>query len=304
MAGSVQPLMKGIASAMGHTPSRPMGGWLMTYGKLGPQGGVIPTVDRDGHVMEAARELGHIDWTPYLEQGLWNDTHNEEVIVGVPTSLEFHDGTTELSKSHGKLGFWTAGHLFDRNDPRSWELYTDRKPSEDELARSDHFWMLANMLKGLPRPLGFSAHGHMALSPCKKRVVWCRVKQSAICELPKNPDTTAEMLKGSPLEIMRKGMDLASGRGCTCDCCALPLSKASPQFEPALNTGGDGQPTRAELTRPDVDDLAIDQNFKPTGNHGLDDLLRAIMRRFFVDQGTASRWISKHFQGTASGYAA
>jgi hypothetical protein len=219
LVGEVVPLhgLRKAASA-GWQPTRPLGGWLMTYGKIGPDGGIVPTVDREGHIVEAARELGHIDWSGYMRKGTWNDTHDEGCIVGMPTSLEFHDADTELAKAHRKVGFWTTGHLFDRDDPQSWAGLTDgggnpRRPTEHELARADHFWRLGMLLKGLPRPLGFSAHGRMALSSCRRRIIYCEVDAAAVCEVPQNPDATAELLKavrfeveGSPLEFLRPGM--------------------------------------------------------------------------------------------------
>ncbi len=229
ITGTITPLTYGaMHKAVGssvHVPTRPMGGWLMTYGQIGPAGGIIPTTDREGHIVEAARELGHIDWTEYLEKGLWNDTHlldkatDCKIIVGVPTLLEFHDGTTELAKAHRKVGFFTAGHLFDRNDPASWSAYSDYVPNPSELDRSDYFWGLAQMLKGLPRQLGLSADGLMALDPeTKTRIIYAVVKQAAVCEIPQSPDATLEPLMlaaqrgfDTPLEIMAKAIAQAQG---------------------------------------------------------------------------------------------
>jgi hypothetical protein len=184
--------------------SRPLGGWLTTYGKIGPDGGIVPTVDRDDQVFEAARELGHIDWSGYLPpHGLWNDTHKDgvirspAVIVGVPETLEFHDGTTRLSQAHGKVGFWTTGHLWDPADPASWEEYTSYRPSPADLARADEFWLLASqILHGTPRKLAFSAHGKMRMDPTRRRIVWAQITQAAVCEIPRNPDSTADVLPG------------------------------------------------------------------------------------------------------------
>jgi hypothetical protein len=265
----------------------------MTYAKIGPEGGLIPTIDRDEHIMEAAAELGRIDWAPYLTNGLWNDTHDEGTLVGVPTNLEFHDASTPLAKAHGKVGFWTAGHLFDRADPSSWELYTSHVPTANDLDRADYFWQVAQMLKGLPRPLGFSAHGDMALSPCRRRIVWCRVKQAAVCDLPKNPDATAELLKGSPLELLRKGLaaaveeDPEACEACDCETCRKGVGSAAP---PAPVE------ERAQIAQP-----APEDGFTPTGSLAMDNLTRAVMRRFFVDQATAERWIRRHFQRSRTG---
>ena len=196
--GEVLPLAK--AAADGFRPTRPLGGWLATYGKIGPNGGVIPTTDRQGHIFEAARAIGLIDFSDYLAKGRWNDTHigyTEEtkhlpkVFVGLPTGLEFHGEHTQLAKAHKKVGFWTEGHLFDRTDPRSWTMFGDYEPTSADLARADYFWGLATMLKGMPRPLGFSAQGKLLLSPCKKRIIWAKIEHNAVCEVPQNPDASA-----------------------------------------------------------------------------------------------------------------
>jgi hypothetical protein len=135
LAGDLWPLQDlRKAGATAWAPTRPLGGWLCTYGHVGPDGGVVPTRDRDGHVFEAARQLGAIDFERYIDRGTWNDTHTPTA-VGLPDSLEFHDGTTPLSKAHLKVGFWTTGHLFDRVDPKSWTGLRDghgepRGPSE------------------------------------------------------------------------------------------------------------------------------------------------------------------------------
>jgi hypothetical protein len=196
LVGDVWPLATLAKAEDAHKPGRPFGGWLCTYGKVGPDGGIVPTVDRDGHTFEAAKQLGYIDWDTYMKKGVWNDTHSS-VVVGLPDTLEFHDGTTELSKGHGKVGFWTTGHLFDRAEPKSWVGLVDkagqpRRPTETEFARADYFWDLAHLLKGTPRPLGLSADGVMAMSACRKRVLWARMDAAAICETPVNPDATVE----------------------------------------------------------------------------------------------------------------
>lgn len=188
-----------LVKARGGARSRPMAGWLTTYGQLGPDGKIRETFDRDDQVMEAARKLGAIRWDGYLKKGVWNDTHRPGVIVGLPTSLEFHGGDTPLSKAHRKIGFFTEGHLFDRNDPGSWAGLTDsignaRTPTDHEFKRADHFWNLANLLKGSPRGIGLSAEGKMALSPCRRRIIQAQIDAAAVCEYPRNPDATLEPL--------------------------------------------------------------------------------------------------------------
>lgn len=289
LTGSVLPLVA-LAKSAGapRAPSRPLGGWLMTYGKLGPDGGIVPTVDRDGHTVEAARQLGNIDWSTYLREGRWNDTHDEEVLVGIPSTLEFHDGTTALSKSHGKVGFWTTGHLFDRRDPASW-AGLGRSPRPVELERADHFWETAHLLKGTPRPIGLSAHGLMALSPCRKRIIYAKVTAAAVCELPVNPDTTLEPLElavdGSPLAFLRKGMVGAD----PCRSCRCPAGACAN----LLRKGGVTAGALASVTPEDLEG-------SPARGDGVSDLVDAIMKRHHVDRATAERWVVEHAARTAS----
>lgn len=296
LTGEVVPLIKSGGPASGHVATRPMGGWLMTYGKLTDGGVLVPTVDRDKQIIEAARELGHIDWSPYLENGLWNDTHDESVIVGVPETLSFHDESSEMAQAHRKVGFWTTGHLWDRNDPQSWEAYVDcsrwadGRPSERELAQADHFWNLANLLQGLPRPLALSAHGEMALSPCNSRVIWCRVRQAAVCELPKNPDATLEiMAKGARLFELRKGMVGRNPCGrCTCPpwACDGLLRKA----------GGLGSQTEGAASPQDGQDPDLmDQGGR---RPDLETLIDIIVEQYFVDRNTAERWVAQYYRHT------
>lgn len=288
ISGAVDVLVKGGGRG-DHVPTRPLGGWLMTYGKLAQDGTVRETVDRDGHTVDAAKRLGAIDWSGYTREGLWNDTHDETVIVGVPTVLEFHDGHTELSREHRKVGFWTEGHLFDRRDPRSWTAYTDRVPSPVELDRADHFWQLAKRLQGLARGLGLSAHGFMRLSPCRRRIIWAQVRQAAVCELPKNPDATLEILAkgGNLLDVvaMAKGDGWSPCAKCRCPPGACQgLLKADP----------DGGMPVTQNTAPVDPDNGPD--FTPTGNPTLDRLLISIMQGYFTDQETAQRWVDAHLQ--------
>jgi len=254
----MEPLRKSAGAWW--TPTRPLGGWLATYGKIGPDGGIVPTIDRDNQNFQAAGRLGDIDFSEYLQKGLWNDTHNEDRIVGRASTLEFHNGTTELSKAHGKVGFWTTGHLFDRTDPQSWEGL-DYTPSPLEFQRADHFWKLARLLKGTPRPLAFSAHGLMQLSPCRKRIIWAKVRQSAVCETPVNPDATVEPLelarKAGIYELLRKGVggDICGKCRCTTPCSVLAKAQIDDR--------------RAQL-------------------------VAAIQKRSNVDEPTARRWLESY----------
>lgn len=201
--GEVMPLVYGALSKAVPTgglyvPKRALGGWLMTYGKIGLDGKVIRTRDREGHVMVAAKQLGSVDVRPYVESGLWNDTHlvngatSKKMMVGVPSVIEFHDGTTPLSKAHRKVGYWTAGHLYDRAEPDSWRLYGDYVPTPVDLDRADYLWAHAQMFKGTPRTLGFSAEGEMY--EAEGEILWARLTGAAVCVVPQNPDTTAEVL--------------------------------------------------------------------------------------------------------------
>lgn len=201
-------------------------GWLTTYGHLGPDGAIHPTKDRDDQVFEAAAALGRIDWSNYLKKGRWNDTHREH-IVGLPAGLEFHDRNTERAQKERKIGFWTWGHLFDRNDPDSWQAL-GRKPTDHEFRRADHFWEMANDLQDLPRSLGLSADGRMALSPCRKRILAAQIDAAAVCEVPRNPDATLVLAKGGPdiLSTLRSSMVGAS----PCSRCCCPTGQRCQDF--------------------------------------------------------------------------
>lgn len=294
--GSIYGLRKGVAGPA--TWTRPMGGWLMTYGKLHEDGTVTETVDREGHVVEAARELGHIDWKPYLKGSRWNDTHDENVIVGLRTHLSFHDATSSLAKAHGKVGFWTEGRLFDRTDSKSWEGL-GRVPTPHEFDRADFFFNLSGLLKGSPRPLGLSAHGVMALSECKTRIVYCQVAQAAVCQLPMNPDATFEqMIKAvrpvqydSPLKILRKGMATRGPCGrCSCE------AGACDKLRKAIHSGNLGgvvpEDLESGISSPEIDaDADAEDDDESTDQSITDRLIDNIQRRFEVPRGQAIRWV-------------
>lgn len=295
--GDVLPLVALRKAVAGEwRPRRAMGGWLMTYGKVGPDGGIVPTVDRDGHTVEAAKELGHIDWSSYMKGGAWNDTHDEGVVVGLPTSLEFHDGTTALSKAHGKVGFWTTGYLLDREDPKTYEGL-GRTPTPNEFARADHFWSLSHLLKGMPRPLGLSAHGLMALSPCRTRIIYAKVDQAAVCELPINPDATleslAKSLDDSPLSVLRKGM---VGRA-ACGRCTCPPGACEGLLRKAVHTGEIG--TRAVVPE-SLEGGVSDTDTSGSGQDRHERLVEMIMARYMIDRPKAERWIADFLRRTLS----
>lgn len=214
---------------------RKLAGWVTTYGTLGPDGGVVPTRDREGHIFEAARQLGLIDFSKYLTKGVgvWNYAHSP-LRVGLPETLEFHDGNTDLSRTHRKVGFWGTGHLFDQALPESWKGV--QEPSREEFAKADHCWDLAtNLCKG-PRTLGFSVEGTMQLSPCRSRILRASVSKAAVLEYPHNPDATAEaMIKGLSFDFLRRGM--VGRRECgACSCpeggCALEWRGSAPEPGP------------------------------------------------------------------------
>ena len=260
----------------------------MVYAMIGPNGGLVPVVDHDKHIMEAASELGRIEWDEYLAKGHWNDTHDESTIVGHGSNLEFHDQHTEMALAHRKVGFWTNGHLWDGDDPESWRAYGDHTPSATELRKADRFWGLATALRGASRPLGFSAHGMMLISPCRSRVLQAQCRQAAVCELPKNPASTAEAmmlaLADSPLVFMRKGMVARHDR--PCGKCACPPGAACL----AMRKGDDERPTL--ITDPseiDAEALASIDWDDPSAK--LEALVALIRRRYFVSREDALRWV-------------
>lgn len=259
MAGEILPLAK-AATESGFVPTRPLGGWMCTYAQIGANGGLVPTQDREGHTFEAAGALGRIDFSSYLAKGKWNDTHRRrgglpdapKIVVGLPTGLEFHDETTELAKAHRKVGWWTEGHLFDRADPRSWTLFGDYEPTAEDLQRADHFWTVATMLKGLPRPLGFSAEGKMLVSPCGKRIIWAQVTDNAVCEVPQNPDAVAVPLRlAVPITHSMVGAS-------PCDSCRCPPGARCPTLRPAPSVAGGVEERRAAA--PDLAELVAQRN--------------------------------------------
>lgn len=292
----------------GHLPSRPMAGWLMVYALIGAGGELQLVRDRDDQVMEAASELGRIDWSEYLRKGEWNDTHDENVIVGKGTSLEFHDAQTSLAQQHRKVGFFTSGHLYDRADPASWQLYTSHKPNAAELARADHFWNLAIELKNSPRPLGFSAHGDMQLSPCRRRVLSARTTAAAICALPKNPATTVEpmikALHGSPLDWLRKGQIERAYDPCrTCTCppdaaCLQLLRKGVPRGTGARtrlqssNENPGENVDRLDITSDDPAQLGEDGPFDAADR--IEMIIEKVQARYFLSRSDALKYLHRY----------
>lgn len=257
-------LGKAAPDAPAHQPTRPMGGWATTYGKVSPTGDVVPTVDRDEQIMECARAAGLIDWTGYLRQGrgFWNDTHrggrpgDRAFKVGIGTSLEFHGPSSALARAHGKMGWWTAGHLWDRNDPDSWRLYTNYQPTSADLDRADHFWGLAtNELALADRPLGFSVDGLMQLSPCKRRILKAWISELALAVGPRNADCTAEPLlkaalpSADPLLWLRPERVGVESLPEACRTCACPAG-ACGLLRKAAETSPEGAVPRPLIPPP------------------------------------------------------
>ncbi len=274
--GTVAPLAKG---AEGYRPRRELGGWLATYGKRLEDGSIVPTVDREGHNFESARTVGGIDFSGYLDlakgtRGLWNDTHHfnapagQKVYVGVPTALEHHDGETDLSKAHGKVGWWTEGHLFDREDPRSWTDFTSYVPTPLDLDRADYYWRAASLLKGVPRDLGLSAEGKMLLSPCGHRILWAAVTECAVCELPQNPDATVHPLRLA-VPLTRGMLDADP-----CETCACPPNLRCPPLAKAVTTG-----TTAAITPEDLEGAPRGGNGAATGKSARDERDEQLVER-------------------------
>ena len=318
----VMALEKG--SNVAHRPTRQMAGWLTTYGKLAPDGSVIPTRDRDEQTMEAARDLGSIDWSSYIRGGLWNDHHRArlpdgswpasapgpagvEVFVGVPTGLDFHDGTTPLSRAHGKVGFFTTGHLFDRNDPSSWQLYTDHVPTMEDLDRADALWEIAQILDGTGASLGLSAHGSAALSDCRRRILSATITQAAVVTGPRNPDSTLDLVKGGEgveVDILAalgraRPMERVSACGrCSCKerCAVLVKGGMSPPAMPSSATSN--QPDNGVTSdAPSMSDL-VPEDLEGSVTSRIAEMRKVIILRMQertgCDEATATRWLNDH----------
>lgn len=194
------------------TPTRPLGGWLATSHEILADGSLKPVPDRDGQVFEASGDMRAVELGAYTGWGLWNDEHRP-VFVGVPTFLEFCGPDHPIAKEHGKVGLWTEGHLFDADDPASWELFAKGRPesvwgdiprpsaplrpSEAELARADGYWAMAKSNGDLGRGIGFSAHGQSRVR--NNTIVRARITQAAVCAIPMNPHATAQ-----PLALSRR----------------------------------------------------------------------------------------------------
>ena len=304
MQGDLEPLAKSRASGM-WVPTRQLGGWLITYGKLDANGGVTPTRDRDGQTFDAAETVGRIDWSDYLAKGIWNDTHagmvtgadgkktydaSLDIPVGFPTMLEYHGADSPLAKAHGKVGFWTEGALFDRADPRSW-MALGRDPTEQEFARADRMWHLATLLKAGPRGLGFSAEGKMLLSPCGKRILWAKVQRAAVCEVPVNPDATAMMLAVSGAHVAPEMVGADPCGNCRCPAgarCPKPLHKASPMSAAGNGVDAETISLKDERPEPATTPEALERKIAR--------LTRLLVLRNGCTEAEATAWIARWLQ--------
>jgi hypothetical protein len=289
-----------MAKGAERRPTRPLAGWLMVYGTLGASNNVIPIRDRQGHTHDAARELGHIDWTPYIEKGSWIDNHRwvhpdgrlaewgdrpkdgRRVHVGRAHTLQFHDGSTDLSLQHRKVGYFTSGELYDPTDPRSWEGL-GRVPTPYEFERSEHYWDLATMLKGTPRSLAFSADGVMALSRDKTQLMWARVGAAGVCEIPQHPATTAE-----PMEL---GVPSAIASASALS--PLEVMEMALENDDRLRGPAEQVLVRSHAQTP-LDDVAGQRAMGLEDR--IDHLTEMVMEQFKTDRATARRWVCSYLK--------
>lgn len=274
LSGELTVAAKAVPGAgQNHVPTRPLQGWATTYATILDDGTLQPVVDREQQVFEAAGRLEAIDWSGYLNGGLWNDTHRAPLpggempdaamgqstrYVGVPTMLEFCGAEHYIGQQQRRVGWFTAGHLWDRDDPSSWELYTDHVPTEEELARADEFWRLAQLRAELGTALGFSVHGYMWVSRCKRRILQAQINGLAVCETPANPACPAMPVelaiaaKAVP-EVVIGSADVADevrpcGRcSCPAGVCGTILRKAIDDSVVSGRTNDIG-PARTEYT--------------------------------------------------------
>lgn len=301
MNGELSPLL--VQSARF---TRPMAGWLATWGKIGADGKVILTVDRDRQTFDATAEIGRVDWSPYLQGGTWNDTHDEGVIVGLPDSLGWHDESSALALAHGKVGLYTTGHLFDRDDPASWAGLTDksgnaRTPTDHEFERAEYFWSLAGALEGLPRTLALSAHGKMALSPCGSRIIAALLEAAAVCETPKNPDATLEPLRLGLTARIRIRPGMVGRKPCgACRCpvgaCAGLLRKSGASAGISLAIGGNGYGTQnAGIPNATASAALVPEDLEQEAAPDLSPrelVLARVMSRYAIPRAQAEQWLS------------
>ena len=308
-SGPLAPLSKMARAVAHHVPRRRLGGWATVWALLGADGSVQPVVDRDGQTMDCAAEITGIDWSGYLREGggHWNAYHdhnlpiplrgqpgNRRQKVGISTLLEYHDTESPFAREHRKVGWWTAGHLWDREDPDSWRLYTSYVPTAEDLALADHFWTVAQRLGDTDRGLGFSVDGRMRTSPCGKRIIWAGVSEMAIAEVPANPASSVEVLElakaaagGAELRelVLTKAPRLDAGASSPCgacrcgpNACQRVLRKSFAADVAALAPASMGA-TAASVATP----------AGPSPIPLLDRLKALLVNRYWLDEPTAAR---------------
>lgn len=228
-----------VAKGGDYQPARRLGGWAAPVGFLGQGGEAKVTPDRDNQDIEVAVKLGRIDWSGYITKGIWNDGHlaplpngnwpphardriakgnTTPVYVGVPTGLVYAAPESELAKAHGKWGFYTWGHLFDRDDPRSWMDFTDHVPTSEDLDRADYYYDIAKSLESTDARLGFSIHGTASFSPCRRRITGATLPQLAVVTSPKVPGATLDLIKGQTIEMQMGRADVSPAVCGRCQC--------------------------------------------------------------------------------------
>ncbi len=287
-------------------PSRKMAGWATTWANIGEDGSLAEAVDRDDQVMDAASDIDKIDWSRYLDGGLWNDQHiaplpngqmprraqgKDPIYVGVPTGLEWCPPGHELAQAHRKAGWFTWGHLFDRRNPDSWRAHTTYVPTPTDLDRADYYFELANLMKAeSDTSLAFSVHGLMATSPCGKRIVWATVNGLALCTVPSNPGATAELIRGlhtPDIVLGRAKVGTTEPRPCgRCSCppglCGQVLRKSQ------VNDGTDVESGRESTGAENGPDTTVTKRDRFIANR--DKIISSIMRLHNVDESTANQW--------------
>ena len=172
------------------------------YGQVDANGTLYPTIDKQNQIMVSAGQPSSMDWARAIKRGdgVINDAHTN-IRVGRPLALEYHDGTTALSRRDGKLGWWLWSRLYDRNDPDSWDGYT--MPSPAEFARANYYWVVLQLLLASGRPGGYSIQGFSCLTPDRGSAVMTDVRHVALVEYPVNPDCTIEHVGGVVLPTVK-----------------------------------------------------------------------------------------------------
>lgn len=192
--------------------SRPLEGWATTYGVVGEDGQVIPTVDRENEVMLAASKPGMVDYSRYLSHGFLNDAHSAR-LIGIPQSARFVGLSDPLANEQSKVGYYTDGHLVARGEPNSWlsldgsqrfrmakDGTVSNKPYEptpEEFDKADHYFETGRDLQRGGRVLGFSLQGKKATRPGPdgtREITYALWDQLAVLPYPHNYDATIESM--------------------------------------------------------------------------------------------------------------